>query len=56
VPHLAYTLLVAVLLSAAMALVGHRSLRERLYAATYLFLCCTAATLLGSWAMFLVHG
>jgi hypothetical protein len=55
-PHLAYTLLVAVLLAAAMALIGNRSPRERLYAAIYLFLCCAFATLAGSWAMFLIHG
>ena len=46
----------SVLPSAAMALIGNRSLRERLYAATYLFLCRAAATLLGRWAMYLVHG
>jgi hypothetical protein len=56
VPHLTYTLLVAVLLSAAMALLGNRSLRERLYAATYLWLCCAVTTLVGSWVMYLIHG
>ena len=37
--HLAFTLLVAVLLSAALALLGNRPARERLCAATYTFLC-----------------
>jgi hypothetical protein len=56
VPHLTFTLLLAVLLSAAMALLGNRPLRERLYVATYLFLYCAAATLAGSWVMYLIHG
>jgi hypothetical protein len=55
-PHLEFTLLVAVLLSVAMALLGNRSLRERLCVATYIFLCCAAATLVGSWGMYLIHG
>ena len=53
---LCFTLLVAILLSSAMALTGSRSLRERLYAATYLLLCCTVTTLVGSWLMYLIHG
>ena len=55
-PHLEFTLLVAVLLSVALALLGNRSLRERLYAAIYIFLCCVAATVAGSWGMYLIHG
>jgi len=56
VPHLTFTLLVAVLLSAVMALLGNRSPRERLYAAAYVFLCCAAGTVAGSWGMYLIHG
>jgi len=56
VPHLEFTLLVAILLSAVMALLGNRSLRERLYVATYIFLCCALATVAGSWGMYLIHG
>jgi hypothetical protein len=56
VPHLTFTLLVAVLLSIVMALLGNRSPRERLYVATYVFLCCAAATVVGSWGMYLIHG
>jgi hypothetical protein len=56
VPHLTFTLLMAVLLSVVMALLGKRSLRERLYAAIYLFLCFAAATVAGSWGMYLIHG
>ena len=55
-PHLEFTLLAALLLSVAMALLGDRTLRERLYVATYLFLCCTLATVVGSWGMYLIHG
>ncbi|MGO9893941.1 MAG: hypothetical protein ACLPX8_06985 [Bryobacteraceae bacterium] len=55
-PHFTFTLLLALLLSAAMALLGNRSMRERLYAATYLFLCCAVTTLVGSWVMHLIHG
>ena len=54
--HLTFTLLVAVLLSVAIAFLGNRPLRERLYAATYLFLCCAVTTLAGSWVMYLIHG
>jgi hypothetical protein len=56
VPHPTFTLLMAVLLSVVMALLGKRSLRERLYAAIYLFLCFAAATVAGSWGMYLIHG
>ena len=55
-PHLEFTLLVALMLSVVMALLGKRSLRERLYAAIYLFLCFAAATVAGSWGMYLIHG
>jgi hypothetical protein len=54
--HLLFTLLLAVLLSVAMAFLGNRPLRERLHAATYLFLCCAVTTLAGSWVMYLIHG
>lgn len=55
-PHPTFTLLVAVLVSSAMALIGSRSLRERVYAATYLLLCCGVTTLVGSWVMYVIHG
>jgi hypothetical protein len=55
-PHLEFTLLLAVLLSVGMASLGKRSSRERLYAAIYIFLCSAAATVAGSWGMYLVHG
>ena len=55
-PHLAFTLLMAPLLSVVLALLGKRSLRERVYVATYIFLCCAVATVAGSWGMYLMHG
>ena len=55
-PHLAFTLLTALLLSLVLSLLGRRSVHERLYVATYIFLSCAAATVLGSWAMYLIHG
>jgi len=55
-PHLAFTALIALLLSLAMALVGDRSTRERVSVAIYLFLCCTVTTLVGSWLMHWIEG
>jgi hypothetical protein len=55
-PHLAFTLLLAVLLSVALALLGRRSLVERLYLAAYSFLCCVVTVVAGSWIMYLIHG
>ncbi len=55
-PHLPFTILVAVLLSLALSLLGNRALHERINAAIYIFLTCVAATVAGSWAMYLIHG
>jgi hypothetical protein len=55
-PHLQYSLLLAVLLSSALALLGRRSTRERLCVAGYTFLCCAFATVAGSWCMYFIHG
>jgi hypothetical protein len=55
-PHLEFSLLLAVLLAIVMALLGNRSPRERVYVATYIFCCCAVATLAGSWTMYLIHG
>jgi hypothetical protein len=54
--HFTFTFVLALLLSAAMALLGNRSARERLHAAAYLLFCCGVATLAGGWVMFLIHG
>ena len=55
-PHPVFTLLAAVLLSMAMAMVEDRSPRERLYVAARVFFCCALTTLCGSWLMHAIHG
>lgn len=55
-PHPEFTLLLAVLLSAALALLGERAPRERVYVGIYTFLCCALATVAGSWGMYWIHG
>jgi hypothetical protein len=55
-PHLSFTLLLAVLISAAMALPGDRATRERLCAAAYTFLSCTLTVFAGGWLMYWIHG
>jgi hypothetical protein len=54
--HLNYTLLMALLISGAVAVPGDRSGRERVYAAAYVFLACLASVFAGGWFMRLVHG
>ena len=54
--HPIFTLLLAVLLSLALAMVDRREPRERLYIATRMFLCCILSALAGGWAMRLIHG
>ena len=54
--HPTFTLLAAVLLSMAMAMVENRTPRERLHVAFRVFFCCTLTTLGGSWLMHLIHG
>ncbi|MBZ5623071.1 MAG: hypothetical protein LAQ69_30765 [Acidobacteriia bacterium] len=54
--HLTFTLLMAILISGAEALLGNRSARERIYLAAYVFLACMMSTLAGGWFMRLVHG
>ena len=55
-PHPMFTLLAAGLLSMGLAMVGDRSLRERLCVATRLLFCCAMTTLGGAWLMRLIHG
>lgn len=54
--HLEYSLMVAMMISCALALLGRRSMRERLCVAGYTFLCCAFATAAGSWGMYFIHG
>ena len=55
-PHLTWTLLLAVLISGATALPGDRALRERICAAAYTFLSCTLIVFTGGWLMYWIHG
>jgi hypothetical protein len=55
-PHIIWTLLLAILVSAASALPGNRAHRERLCAAVYTFLSCTITVFAGGWLMYLIHG
>jgi hypothetical protein len=55
-PHLVFTALLALIVCALIALLGRRSMRERLYHAGYLFLCCMTTVVAGGWFMYFVHG
>ena len=54
--HFSYSMLLALLISCALALLGQRSLRERLCVAGYTLLCCVFAIVAGSWGMYFIHG
>jgi hypothetical protein len=56
VTHLAYTLLLALLIAAAMALGGDRGGRTRVYLGVYWFCSAMAAVVAGAWIMHWVHG
>ena len=56
VPHLILTALLATAISGSIALLGHRSGRERVCHAGYLFVCSIAGVIAGSWLMYLIHG
>jgi hypothetical protein len=55
-PHPTFALLAAVLLSMAMAMVEHRTPRQRLSVAIRALFCCALTTLGGGWLMYLIHG
>ena len=55
-PHPMFTLLAAVLLALAMAMMEDRTPRGRLYAAARTFLGCAVWIVGGSWFMHLIHG
>ena len=56
ISHLAWTLLLTILVSAATAMPGHRPTRDRVCAAAYTFLSCTIIVFTGSWLMYWIHG
>jgi hypothetical protein len=55
-PHPLFTLLAALLLAVAMAMLGDRSPRQRLRAGARIFLVSIAAVVGGGWLMYLIHG
>ena len=55
-PHLTWTLLLAILISFATALPGNGGARERVYRAAYTFFSCMIAVIAGGWLMYLIHG
>jgi hypothetical protein len=56
ISHLAWTVLLTVMLSAATAMTGDRTTRDRACAAAYTFLSCTIIVFTGSWLMYWIHG
>jgi len=56
IPHPLLTAALAVLMAAIVALLGKRTLRERLSHAVWFCACSMAAVVAGSWFMFLLHG
>jgi hypothetical protein len=56
ISHLAWTLLLTIMLSAATAMTGDRTTRDRACAAAYTFLSCTIIVFTGSWLMYWIHG
>jgi hypothetical protein len=55
-PHLAFTVLTALMLAAAMAALDNRSPRERLGVAARFFAQCMIAIVAGGWLMRFIHG
>jgi hypothetical protein len=56
ISHLTWILFLAILISAATAMTGERSTRDRACAAAYTFLSCTIIVFAGSWLMYWIHG
>jgi len=54
--HPIFTLLAAILLSLALAMLDSRTRRERVYIAGRTFLCCIGTLVAGGWAMYWIHG
>jgi prepilin signal peptidase PulO-like enzyme (type II secretory pathway) len=56
VPHPVLAALLAMAISSIVALLGKRSMRERVYHAGYLFAGFLTSVVAGSWIMYLIHG
>lgn len=54
--HPMFTLLLAILISAALAMAGTRSHRERVYHAIRVLSAFIVTTVAASWAMHFIHG
>jgi hypothetical protein len=54
--HPMFTLLLATLISAALAMTDNRANRERVYHAIRVFSAFIFTAAAGSWAMYLIHG
>jgi hypothetical protein len=54
--HPIFTLLAAILLSLALAVLDSRTPRERVYVAGRTFLCCIGSVVAAGWTMYLIHG
>ena len=54
--HPIFTLLSAAAIATALAFLENRSLRQRVFQAVYMFLCCTLGVVAGGWLMRLIHG
>jgi hypothetical protein len=55
-PHFFFTLLMAALVSLALAFSENGAQRKSVYRAVYLFVACIVLTVVASWTMFLIHG
>jgi hypothetical protein len=51
-----FTLLLAILISAALAMTGNRTSRERAYQAIRMFSAFIVTAVAASWAMYFIHG
>jgi hypothetical protein len=54
--HLAFTIVLALLLAIAMALIEDRTGRERVYLGVYWFCSALACVIAGAWIMRWIHG
>jgi hypothetical protein len=55
-PHWGFTLLTALMLAAALAMLEDRSPRERLRVGARVFCTCAIAVVGGGWIMHFIHG
>jgi hypothetical protein len=51
-----FCLISAAAIATGLAFLENRVLRQRIYHAVYVFLCCTLGVVAGGWLMYLIHG